>query len=417
MNKSNQTVNHLGGADGFRAIACLAVIFHHLSQFLAMQSQSPWMQELQSFLLMGNAGVSVFFVLSGYLLASPYWHKYLDGSAYPDIKQYVVRRAARIMPGYYIAVMVATLITVLFHVPTEHFWARLMAGLTFTAGFHYITLFPNEVNGPLWSISFEVFCYVLMPMFMLGLYRWTFKQRSIRNGLLYWMGVFILILGLNQLVHLFFSTGNEGKGWDNGWIGGAKYWMPNYNPIGFFGQFTIGILAAGVAAGLRQSSEGLNRMKYIGLFDFVSLGGLFCSFALLWYVRHMPEFSLSLQKQPFFFPFYSLLIAVSLCAASQSRWAAKILDNRVFKFTSKVSFGLYLWHFVIIGVSSVTWAKDFQYMGTKSLSTWFSVSGVVLVVSFLFATLSFYFVEKPVLHWSHGKRKFMGNTHQPLLEA
>ncbi|WP_338111701.1 acyltransferase, partial [Paenibacillus aceris] len=186
MNKSNQTVNHLGGADGFRAIACLAVIFHHLSQFLAMQSQSPWMQELQSFLLMGNAGVSVFFVLSGYLLASPYWHKYLDGSAYPDIKQYVVRRAARIMPGYYIAVMVATLITVLFHVPTEHFWARLMAGLTFTAGFHYITLFPNEVNGPLWSISFEVFCYVLMPMFMLGLYRWTFKQRSIRNGLLYW---------------------------------------------------------------------------------------------------------------------------------------------------------------------------------------------------------------------------------------
>lgn len=407
----------LGGADGLRALACLAVVFHHLSQFLAMQEQAPWIQELQSFLLVGNSGVSVFFVLSGYLLSFPFWKKYLDGNSYPDIKQYVFRRAARIMPGYYVAILVSTLLTVLFHIPTEHFWVRLIAGITFTSGYHYITLFPNNVNGPLWSISFEVFCYLLMPLFMFALFRWFGKKRSFSKSLLYWIGVFVLILALNQLIHLFFTPGNEERGWAYGWIGGAKYWMPNYNPVGFFGHFTLGILAAGVSARLLQNSEETNWFKSFGGFDYASLGSLFCSYALLWFVRHMPEFSLSLQNQPFYFPLYSLLIAISLCTASQSRWAIKILDNRFFRFTAKISFGLYIWHFVILGISSVIWANDFQYMGTKNLGMWMLISCMIIAVSYLIATLSFYFVEKPVLDWSHGKRRILGNISRPAAKA
>lgn len=51
----------LTGADGVRAIACLSVILHHLSQKLMPPAQKPWVQELQSVLLLGNSGVSLFF--------------------------------------------------------------------------------------------------------------------------------------------------------------------------------------------------------------------------------------------------------------------------------------------------------------------------------------------------------------------
>lgn len=404
MNKTNSLSGvYLSGADGMRAFACLAVVFHHLSQFLSSEGQASWIQEMHAFLLVGNSGVSVFFVLSGYLLAFPFWSKYLEGHPFPSLKSYTVRRAARIMPGFYVAVLVSTLLTVLFSIPTDHFWLRLAAGVTFTSGFHYITLFPNEVNGPLWSISFEVFCYMLLPLFMFGLYRWSGARRTFGKGLLYWLGVLALILVFNQLVHLFFATSDEGKGWEYGWIGGAKSWMPNYNPVGFFGHFAIGILAAGAAAKLLQRPERTNGFARIGGFDAVALLGWIGAIAVLWLARHLPEFSWSLQNQPFYFPLFAMLIAASLCAASRARWAARLLDNPFFKFTSKVSFGLYIWHFVILGVSSITWAQDM--FESKDFGMWAIVSAVVIVVSYVFATLSYYLVEKPVLDWSRGKRR------------
>jgi hypothetical protein len=59
----------LRGLDGIRAIACLGVIFHHFAQKLSPQIRPAFIREIGSFLLMGNSGVSVFFVLSGFLLS------------------------------------------------------------------------------------------------------------------------------------------------------------------------------------------------------------------------------------------------------------------------------------------------------------------------------------------------------------
>src|SRR5208283_6113052 len=99
--------NELSGADGVRAIACLMVIFHHCAQRLSLWDQAAWAQGLQKFFMNGNSGVSFFFVLSGYLLSFPFWKRYLEGGEFPGMKQYAVRRAARIMPGYYTALIVS----------------------------------------------------------------------------------------------------------------------------------------------------------------------------------------------------------------------------------------------------------------------------------------------------------------------
>lgn len=403
--RATQTAPHLAGIDGLRAIACLAVIAHHMAQRIATDVQLPWVQELQAFMLTGSVGVSIFFVLSGFLLSFPFWKRYLEQQEFPEMKRYAVRRAARIMPGYYLNFIISTLLVVAFSVPMEYFWPRVIAGLTFTSGFHYITLFPVESNGLLWSISFEVISYFLMPIFMFALFRWAGKERSFGKGLAFWVGVFAVVLALNQLVHLFFTPGSEGRGWEYGFVGGAKHWMPNYNPIGFFGHFTIGILAAGVAARLFQQPALTSRLKQSGRFDLISLAALVGSFLMLWMLRKAPEFSFSLQNQPFFFPLYALLIGTAMTAAVHSRWVARLLDNRFFRYTSRVSFGLYLWHFLVMNVVSVTVATDYGALGMADLGRWAAISGLVLVVSYLIATLSFHLLEKPVLDWAHGKRR------------
>ncbi|MBH5317044.1 acyltransferase [Paenibacillus sp. GSMTC-2017] len=417
MEKFKQTHFRLGGADGFRAIACLLVVIVHLVGNMFREGQAPWLQNVLSFFSMGNVGVSIFFVLSGFLLSYPFWKKYLEGDAFPSIKQYALRRFARIAPGYYVAIIVAVIAANHFELVTEHFWARLIAGITFTSGFHYITFFPSEMNGPLWSISFEMFCYLLMPLFMFALFRFFGKNRSFLTGILFWIGVFFLILILNQLIHSLFVLSEEGRGFQYGIIGGAKFWMPNYNPIGLFGHFALGIFAAGVSVRLFQVSEKTKRFKHFGGFDLLCLGALFLSFALLGIMRYFGEFDFSLQRQPFYFPMYATFIAISLCTAAHTRWAAKILDNPFFRFTSKISFGLYIWHYLIMRVSSLTWAKEYRWMNMTDLGKWASISLVILVVSYVFATISFYLVEKPVLDWSHGRRGVFNKRRETGLGA
>jgi peptidoglycan/LPS O-acetylase OafA/YrhL len=393
----------LRGADGIRALACLAVIIHHASQRIMTQAQSAPVREIQSFLLLGNTGVSIFFVLSGFLLSYPFWKQFLNEGQFPDIRQYVLRRAARIMPGYYASFLVCTLIILLFQIPSEHFWIRLLSGLTFTSGFHYITFFPNEINGPFWSISFEVFCYLLMPVFMYGMFRLFSKKRTFVKALVYWMGVAVFIAFVNKLVHIFLTPDDFQRSWEFGMLGGAKYWMPNYNPVGFFGHFSVGIIASGVTAGLFKSPDAAEKFKKRGGFDSISIAALIGSFLLLWFVRHEQDFTLGFQNQPYYFPVFTVLIGTILAAAPHTNRVGRILDNTFFRYTARISFGLYVWHYVVMYVTGNVIVKNYKAWTMTDLLPWALTSLAVIAASYLIAAMSFRFIEKPVMDRVHKK--------------
>lgn len=401
--------NHLAGADGLRALACLGVIFHHLAQTMAVSQQKPPVQEWQSFLILGNVGVSIFFVLSGFLLAYPFWKRYLHEGEYPSIKQYVVRRAARIIPGYYFAFILCMILVLTLNIDSPHFWLRSLTGLTFTSGFHYTTFFPSEINGPFWSISFEVFSYILMPLFMYGLFKLFSKKRSFPAAMLYWVCVLLVIVVVNQLIHRFLTPGEELRGWQYGLIGGAKFWMPNYNPIGLFGHFSIGIIASGLVCRF-QKAERTAKLRASGLFDALSAVSLIAAALFLWLARHKPEFSLSIQQQPFFFPFFTILIGCFLMTVPFSRWIGKGMDNPFFRYTAKVSFGLYIWHNLLMTLAVKYWIEDFHFGGIVDLGRWIWLSLGVLAVSYAIASLSYFLLEKPILDRSH---RYKGSQRAP----
>jgi peptidoglycan/LPS O-acetylase OafA/YrhL len=402
--KHESVSNHLSGADGLRAIACLGVIAHHLSQRLSHSGQAGWIPELQAFLVLGSTGVSVFFVLSGFLLSLPFWRSYLAGGDIPDLAQYALRRAARIVPGYYVAFIVSIAIAHLLHVPTKNFGLRLFSGLTFTSGFHYKTFFPVELDAPLWSISFEVFSYLLMPIFMLGLFSLFRRKSTITAGLLYWFGVLLLTVLLNQLVRTCLTPDPTEMGWSFGLTGGAKAWMPNYNPVGFFGHFSVGIIAAGVTARLNRQSAKIGRFRGLGGFDAIALASLITAGSLLWSQRHEPDFSASWQQQPFFFPYYAALVGTALAVLPFSGPTGRILDNRAFRYTAQVSFGLYIWHYPVIVLANA-WSDNFISSGIAEVETWCLVSLALLSASYAVATLSYRLVEKPAIDWAHRRRR------------
>jgi len=381
----------LAGADGVRALACLLVIGHHLSQRLNLPQQEPTVQQLQAFLMTGSVGVSIFFVLSGMLLSYPFWKAYLQGQPFPSLSLYLKRRAARILPGFYTALVISFVLGLLLVPYAEQAWLRFLAGASLLAGLHYLTLFPVELNGPLWSISFEVICYLLMPLFMWAMFRLV-PERYPWAAAVFWLLVWLLAYGANQLIHDHLTPGPEGRGWQYGLVGGAKYWMPNYNPIGFFQHYLLGVLAAGFVAYWQQ--RGGRREFGFDLLALLALGG---AVGLLWALKSAPEFSYSLQNQPYYFPLLTSLFALLLAVLPFSLWLHRLLDNPFFRYTAKVSFGLYIWHYLILELIRLTWRGDYRYFGLGSLEDWAMVSLVALGLAYGAATLSYIFIEEPFL--------------------
>jgi len=342
------TGSRVSGADGVRALAALMVIFHHLFQKLYATGQSAWLQDAHGMIIKGASGVSIFFVLSGMLLSLPFWRAYFEKRPHPSIRHYVSRRAARIMPGFYVALAVSFFVTAA--IARSHGadviqpLRRLLAGATFTSEFHWVTFFPDDSNGPLWSIGFEVFCYVLMPLFMLGLF--AIRRRGRRVAWCYWVVAFALVLAANQWVITTFVPGDDGRGWQFGITGGAKLWMPDYNPVGFFGHFAMGIFAAGFIAAWRVFHGG-RRSWWFDAVAAVAFAGIVWVF---WVKRFPVELNdtMSLQHQPYFFPILAGLVAILLASLAYSVVLGRAFDNPFLRYTARISFGLYIWHYLII---------------------------------------------------------------------
>ena len=94
--------------DLLRTLACLLVVAYHLRTVLGV-SFGPANRLIEG----GDAGVFIFFVLSGYLLYRPF----VRGEV--DLVSYGIKRAARILPGYFVA-LVSLIILTRNALPLEH---------------------------------------------------------------------------------------------------------------------------------------------------------------------------------------------------------------------------------------------------------------------------------------------------------
>ena len=402
------TENRLAGADFIRAAACLTVLFHHLAQRMSKQHDLGWMEWLRPFSDMGTLGVAMFFVLSGFLLARPFWQALDRGEPMPSLRTYAMRRAARILPGYWAALLVtfALAITVFGFALDWQLVLRLVAGIFVVADWHWVTLFPVEVNGPLWSISFEVTSYLLLPLGFALLFvasRWAGQGWQSR---LMWVGVLALAILAHWLFTRYYRVDLRQRGWDYGLIGGAKFWMPRFNPFGFFAMFAIGSLAAGLQVRWTKYRKGL--------FDLVAL------IAIGWAVQRMvvqyyaptPD-SWGWLGVPYGFPWFVLAVALFLAAAPSGLWLGRALDNALTRYIARISFGIYIWHYLVLELVRLYWDPLIQH-GTAVDPVRFAVTSTIITgVTIVVAHISYTMLEEPMIRWAR-RRELGGATRSGL---
>jgi peptidoglycan/LPS O-acetylase OafA/YrhL len=99
----------------------------------------------------GTLAVFAFFGLSGFLLT--------QSRQRSGVRRFVLRRARRILPGYWACVAVVALVLGPAHIAAA--WNPLTGATAGWAGFHG-NPFANTVNAPVWSLGPEIVCYVLL---------------------------------------------------------------------------------------------------------------------------------------------------------------------------------------------------------------------------------------------------------------
>ncbi len=339
---ASRPLGWFAGLDGLRAVAAFLIVFHHAG----FSSGLTFRSDLGGLLLTRmDIGVSIFFVLSGFLLYRPFVVAQFTGRPAPATGPFWLRRLVRIYPGYWVAFVVQLVLG-----------AVTVIGLVgFVASFGLVHVYhPSRAISGLtqsWSLATELGFYLLLP-WIAGIGRRYSEGRSINRQAQRLLGL-CLALALGSVVFRLVAAEISPYP-NNSWGNVSRLWVVSY-----FDVFAAGMVLAILSAWGEHRSLIRNAMEraasrvwlwYVGavvMFWFVStqLGlerGLFLA---------SPR--LELARQTLY-----LLVGVSLVlpivfGPHDRSPILKLLSNRVLSYLGVISYGIYLWHQAFL-----TWAHD-----------------------------------------------------------
>ncbi|QEU97667.1 acyltransferase family protein [Streptomyces kanamyceticus] len=362
---------------GYRGLAALStVVFHVWQQYYRYDAQgahppvdNPYIGALASLEV-----IDLFFVMSAYLLTLSYARAAIDGDAgsVRPGRVFLFRRAVRILPLYFLAVLVVWSM----RNPTlPGDWRDLVEHLTFTHVFDRGRIFYTL--GPTWSLSLEVAFY--LALVVLG----PLAVRACRGMRTRRARVALCASGCAALFAL-----------PVGWIAYAHYvrqiphtdWPVYFGPQARFGSFAAGMALAVLLTAL---GDGRGRVgaRWVTALSAAAFGGLYA----LSYLSAPENFA-----HTFYHPLAALLWFVLLYATlhirrperERVRWHG-LLRARWVTAVGLISYSLYIWH------EPVMLELDEAGLLPSSGAGFPVAMLLVVVVALAVGTASYWLVEYP----------------------
>ncbi|MCP2335140.1 peptidoglycan/LPS O-acetylase OafA/YrhL [Actinomadura rupiterrae] len=370
--------------DGVRAIAALMVLLFHVAASTGYLLRPPTM--LVRLLSRGEIGVPIFFVLSGLLLYRPWAAGALGLRPAPGTRGYLWRRVLRLMPAYWVVMAVALGLYSRDHLSDV---PSLLGLTTLAYGFDPHPWWTDHLGpkglGQMWSLSVEASYYVALPVLALLLDRWARRGQSVgerAKRLLYALGA--MAVGSVVYAVAMLETPNP------------PYWgslLPQY--LGWFGA---GMALAVVTVWANAVPVGPAARFSRTVADSAPVCWAAC--ALVYVIASTPITGLSRLNSVngwttgFSVVLYGLvavlLVAPAALAPADDPVVGRVLGNPVLAFLGRISYGIFLWQFVVIFVwFDLTGHAPFS----GNLLTDFPVC---LALTAAAAAASHYLIEEPV---------------------
>lgn len=322
---------------GLRALAAYMVFFHHYNPFLFLGNDTL----LYGFASEMHIGVTLFFVLSGFLIAHNYFHTKID------FKKYMINRIARIYPLYFILTTLSFLVLQVWQNPAGISSVMVyLSNVTFFRGFSDALKFTGISQG--WSLTVEEVFYFLAP------FLFVFLKKN--KGWFLGFPILFFCCGIS-LIAIFNSVGFP--------------WMENLNfmlDFTFFGrsfEFFSGIFLAVFLHKIRPIAI---KWTWIGSF-FILLFLLILSFLKPTIGSVGTETCLGKVINTILLPIFGFL-PLFLGLISEETWLSKLLKTNLFQLLGKSSYVFYLIHMGIfyMALNKVTSSYFLLFLGLNGIS-------------------------------------------------
>lgn len=306
--------------NGLRGWAILTVMFGHLfgayfdpaASISVLEPQSVSPLRLLSF---GGLGVPLFFIVSGFVLFLPYATGKRQMTTRAALLTYYARRAGRLLPLYYLVVIVCLLFNQNPDLTDPKFFKQVLGALT--AGYCFSNHgFEPFINAPLWSLSVEVWFSVLFPLFVVVAVRYGVARLLVAT--------LVISLGSRILGGMVLDTAADGA------------FLPLARGLpAHLDEFAIGM----VLASLHHRGHLARIADYAGP---VVAGGILLILAAVSWQAYVPI----AQTLPVFQSFYQagLFLLVAGLLAAPDAFVALPFTNRPIQVMGMMCYSLYLWH-------------------------------------------------------------------------
>ncbi len=358
--------------DGLRAVAAIGVLLTHsaISSGLVTTGATGfrYAQRLE-------VGVTIFFVISGFVLYRPFL------LARVDLPRYAWRRALRIVPAYWIALTVAALV-----LGRPEVWSHPVAFYGFGQIYSQETLPGGLIQA--WTLDIEVTFYVFLPVWAwlvsrLSLNRQVWALAGLAAASLAWKAAFVWSGSATQVV-------------DTPWLHSLPAYLDQFAlgmglailslkprdvkyPVLLWGVAAVAFWLVSVKIGIgRALFEPYDRWQYMG--------------------RHLLYAVIG-----------GSLVAAAVLATPRRGVVGRVLGNPVAAWLGLISYGLYLWHVTVLQS-----LEDLGFQRSLHFHPFIVVTLVTLVLTSAVSAASWYLAERPLLRF--GTRPWRRPREHPARE-
>lgn len=328
-----------------RFFAALIVFLHHL-QFMTF-SGGETSRKIFHYFFEGHAGVTFFFILSGFILSKAYEGRMDSTGARCD---FMMNRIFRIYPVHLL--MLPTCLAI-FGGTT----GQVIANLTLTQSMFPDMTMPFSVNPVAWSISNEMFFYVAFTL-LVGM-----STKHIA-------GVLTGILSLSLYLALVADYTIP-----------SQQWMVYINPVGRLGDFMTGMLIARIATKAPAMTRGA-----ASLLEVASVGvlAIFVVVATMPLTPILPTLKLDV--------YYLLPMALIVYVFSFGRGVlSTALSARWLVFLGEASFSFYMVHYLVINLIMVPTIVRYATIWDVAF-----YASMMLSLSIALSSVLYLYFERPV---------------------
>jgi peptidoglycan/LPS O-acetylase OafA/YrhL len=348
---------YMPGLDGLRAIAVLAVIAYHLNL--------QWAPG-------GLLGVTMFFVLSGYLITDILL-KQLGQNKTLDLKIFFYRRARRLLPAMFLMLAVVSL-WLWFSDPGRlaALGGDIGSALLYVSNwyliFHEVSYFesfgPASPFGHLWSLAVEEQFYLVWPLLLAVMVRFMPQRGKLA------LVTFGMVIASALGMLLLYEPGADPS---------RVYYGTDTRAFALL----LGALLAIVWPSRKLSATISARSRNI--IDAIGLAGLIVTIAMI---------ATAGEYDPFLYQGGMVLLSVATAAsvaalAHPASRISHIIGSKAFTWVGVRSYGIYLYHYPIIVLTTPA-AESAELHPLRAV--------IQLALTLIVAELSWRFIEEPIRH-------------------